>query len=518
MLLIPILGDQLSISLASLTDVDPACAVVLMMEVRDEATYVRHHKKKIAFIFSAMRHFAEAMRDLGWVVDYVTLDDPDNLQSFDAEVKRAVERHHASAIRVVAGAEYRVRQRQEQWATLTGLPVEILEDDRFICSLSQFYTWAQARKEHRLEYFYRDMRRKTGLLMTPEGKPEGAKWNFDQDNREKPRAGLTYPPPERFVRDAITDEVITLVAAEFDEHFGDLEPFGLPVTREQSRSALAYFIATALPDFGRYQDAMVAGQDYLFHSSLSLCLNVGLLDPREVCQAAVDAYSRGDVPLNAAEGFVRQIIGWREYVRGMYWWDMPKFADRNALDADRALPDFYWTGDTQLRCLAQSIDQTKREAYAHHIQRLMVLGNFALLTGIDPKQISDWFLVVYFDAFEWVELPNVMGMSQFADGGMIASKPYASGGAYINRMSDYCGDCFYDVKKKTGATACPFNALYWDFLARHEERFKKNMRMANSYATWRKFTEATQTEYRQSAAAFLEKLVPAEPEWARKKK
>ncbi len=516
MLLIPVLGDQLSVSLASLRGVDRSRAVLLMMEVRDEATYVRHHKKKIAFIFSAMRHFAAAMREVGWVVDYIDLDDPANLQSFDAEVKRAVERHQPAAIRVVAGAEYRVRQRQDQWADLTGLPVEILEDDRFICSLSEFYTWAQARKEYRLEYFYRDMRRKTGLLMTPDGKPEGAKWNFDHDNREKPRVGLAYPPPERFARDAITDEVIALVAAEFNEHFGDLEPFGLPVTREQSKSALAHFVTAALPEFGRYQDAMLAGQDYLFHSSLSLCLNVGLLDPVEVCQAAVDAYSRGEAPLNAVEGFVRQIIGWREYVRGMYWWDMPKFADRNALGADRALPDFYWTGDTKLRCLAQSIDQTKREAYAHHIQRLMVLGNFALIAGIDPKQISDWFLVVYFDAFEWVELPNVMGMSQFADGGMIASKPYASGGAYINRMSNYCGDCFYDVKQKTGSTACPFNALYWDFLARHEKQFKNNMRMANSYATWRKLPEPTQIEYRQSAAAFLAKLVPAEPEWARK--
>ena len=305
------------------------------------------------------------------------------------------------------------------------------------------------------------------------------------------------------------------MAKRFADHFGDLAPFALPVTRAQALVALEHFIAAALPDFGRYQDAMIAGQDYLFHSSLSLCLNLGLLGPIEVCEAAVAAYARGDAPLNAVEGFVRQIIGWREYMRGMYWWDMPRLATRNALEAHRPLPDFYWTGDTGMRCLAESVGQTKREAYAHHIQRLMVLGNFALLAGIDPQAVSDWYLVVYFDAYEWVEMPNVIGMSQFADGGAIASKPYVSSGAYIDRMSDYCGRCRYDVKKKTGEGACPFNALYWDFLARHEKRFAGNARMRNMYGTWGRFSDEKRAEYRESAAAFLETLTPAEEGWAR---
>ncbi|MBB6505327.1 deoxyribodipyrimidine photolyase-related protein [Sphingomonas endophytica] len=514
-MLIPVLGDQLSPTLASLRDVDRAQAVVLMMEVWDEATYVRHHKKKIALIFAAMRHFAAELRGDGWTVDYVALDAPGNTHSFTGEVARAAKRHAATAIRTVAGGEYRVRQAQDGWAAQTGLPVDILEDDRFVCPLPDFYAWAQGRREQRMEYFYRDMRRRTGLLMTADGQPEGGKWNYDHDNRDTPPRGVNYPAPERFAPDAITSEVLALVAQRFAGHFGDLEPFALPVTRAQALVALEHFIAAALPDFGRYQDAMIAGQDYLFHSSLSLCLNLGLLGPIEVCEAAVAAYARGDAPLNAVEGFVRQIIGWREYMRGMYWWDMPRLATRNALDAHRPLPDFYWTGDTGMRCLAESVGQTKREAYAHHIQRLMVLGNFALLAGIDPQAVSDWYLVVYFDAYEWVEMPNVIGMSQFADGGAIASKPYVSSGAYIDRMSDYCGRCRYDVKKKTGEGACPFNALYWDFLARHEKRFAGNARMRNMYGTWGRFSPEKQAEYRESAAAFLDTLTPAAEGWAR---
>ncbi len=513
--LIPLLGDQLSLSLASLRDVDRTRAIVLMMEVWDEATYVRHHKKKIALIFSAMRHFAAALRAEGWTVDYIELEANGNTQSFTGEVRRAVERHKLTAIRTVAGAEYRVRQHQDEWADRTGLPVEILDDDRFVCSLPAFYGWAQGRRELRMEYFYRDMRRQTGLLMNPDGQPAGGQWNFDHDNRKTPPRGLNYPAPRRFAPDEITQAVLELVARRFGSHFGDLEPFGLPVTRQQALDSLAQFIDTALPDFGRFQDAMIAGQDYLYHSSLSLCMNLGLLCPLEVCQAAVDAYDRGAVMINSVEGFVRQIIGWREYMRGMYWWDMPKFATRNALGATRPLPDFYWTGDTEMRCLAESVDQTRREAYAHHIQRLMVLGNFALLAGVEPQAISDWFLVVYFDAYEWVELPNVVGMSQFADGGMIASKPYAASGAYIDRMSDYCERCRYDVKQKTGPDACPFNALYWDFLARNEQRFAGNPRMGNMYATWRRFDDARRTEYRNSAGTFLAGLQPAGTGWAK---
>ena len=513
--LIPVLGDQLSANLASLRDIDPAGAVVLIAEVREETRYVRHHKKKIALIFSAMRHFAAELAAAGWTVDYVRLDDPANSHGLTGEVRRAAMRHGARAIRTVAAGEYRVRQMQDEWADRTGLPVDILEDDRFLCPLVDFFAWAQGRKEWRMEYFYREMRRRTGLLVTPDGLPEGGRWNYDKDNRATPPRGLNYPAPERFAPDEITREVLALVAAEFAGHFGDLEPFALPVTRAQALSALGHFIDAALPDFGRYQDAMLIGQETLYHSVLSLCLNVGLLGPLEVCEAAVAAYDAGRAPLNSVEGFVRQVLGWREYIRGMYWWDMPAFAARNALGAERPLPEFYWTGETDMRCLAESVGQTKREAYAHHIQRLMVLGNFAMLAGVSPQAVSDWYLVVYFDAYEWVELPNVIGMSQYADGGAIASKPYASGGAYINRMSDYCGGCRYDVKRRTGEGACPFNALYWDFLARHERRLRANPRMGTIYANWDRLSADARAEVRASAAAFLATLEPAAAGWAR---
>jgi deoxyribodipyrimidine photolyase-related protein len=514
-ILIPVLGDQLSHGLASLSDVDRGEAIVLLMEVADETTYVRHHKRKIALILSAMRHFAEELRGDGWRVDYVRLDDPANSGSFTGEVARAVERHRPSAIRIVESGEWRVKTMIDGWSKRFVMPVQLLPDDRFVCGILEFQTWAQARNDLMMEFFYREMRRKTGLLMTASGKPEGGQWNLDKENRAPPKRGLNYPEPMRFAPDEITDDVLTMVAARFAGHFGRLEKFALPVTAEQARRALTHFIRTALPDFGTYQDAMVTGQDWLYHSWLSPALNLGLLTALEVAQAAADAYAAGDVPLNAAEGFIRQIIGWREYVRGYYWMEMPEVADANALEATRPLPEFYWTGETEMLCMAEAVRNTRDNGYAHHIQRLMVLGNFAMLAGVRPQEVADWFLVVYADAYEWVELPNVIGMSQHADGGRLATKPYAGGGAYINRMSDYCGRCRYDVKQKTGPDACPFNALYWDFLARHGHRFRRNRRMVQMYANWDRMQPDVRDAYRASAAGFLESLEPAAEGWAR---
>ncbi len=513
--LIPVLGDQLTHDLASLRGVDPTQAVVLMMEVIDETTYVRHHKRKIALILSAMRHFAVELRQAGWTVDYIRLDDPGNSGSFTGEVMRAVNRHRPASIRIVEPGEWRVKTAIDGWATACSLPVDVLADDRFICGILEFQTWAQARNALMMEYFYREMRKKTGLLMTSAGKPEGDRWNLDKDNRVPPKHGLNYPEPLHFAPDEITTEVMQMVERRFAGHFGRLEKFGLPVTATEARSALRHFIRIALPDFGTYQDAMVTGQDWLYHSWLSPALNIGLLTPMEVARAAAAAYATGAVPLNAAEGFIRQIIGWREYVRGYYWLEMPAVANANALDATRPLPQFYWTGETDMLCLAEAIRNTRDNAYAHHIQRLMVLGNFAMLAGVLPQAVADWFLVVYADAYEWVELPNVIGMSQHADGGRLATKPYAGGGAYINRMSDHCGKCRYDVKQKTGPDACPFNALYWDFLARHERRFRRNHRMMKMYASWDRMDPAVRDAYRASAAAFLATLEPAEDGWAK---
>ncbi len=513
--LVPVLGDQLSHNLASLRETSPADAVVLMMEVADETRYVRHHKRKIVLVLSAMRHFADELRAAGWRIDYVALDDPDNTGSFTGEVERALTRHEIRSIRIVEPGEWRVKRAIDGWSKRFGRPVDMLADDRFICGILEFQTWAQSRNDLVMEFFYRAMRRKTGLLMTAEGQPVGGQWNLDAQNRAPPKRGLRFPQPMSFAPDATTAAVLDLVAARFATHFGRLEGFDLPVTADQARAALAHFVATALPDFGTYQDAMVTGEDWLFHSWLSPALNLGLLCPIDVCDAAAEAFAAGRVPLNAVEGFIRQIIGWREYVRGYYWLEMPEVAHANALAATRPLPEFYWTGETDMRCMAEAIRNTRDNSYAHHIQRLMVLGNFAMLAGVLPQDVADWFLVVYADAYEWVELPNVIAMSQHADGGRMATKPYAGGGAYINRMSDHCARCRYDVKQKTGPDACPFNALYWDFLARHEKRFRRNRRMTNMYASWDRMSVETRQAYRDSAAAFLASLEPAAPGWAR---
>lgn len=514
-ILVPILGDQLSLDIASLRDVAAADVVILMMEVEEEATYVRHHKRKIALVLSAMRHFAEALRAAGWTVDYVHLDDPGNSGSFTGEIARAVERHRPRQIRIVEPGEWRVRNFIESWRERFSISVEILDDDRFLCSILEFQTWAQSRRDLVMEFFYREMRRKSGLLMTSDGKPQGGIWNLDKENRQRPVPGKTYPEPVHFAPDAITSDVLELVAARYPGHFGNLEGFAFPVTAQDAKQALTHFIRKALPDFGAFQDAMVTGEDWLYHSWLSPALNLGLLTPIEVAQAAALAFESGDVPLNAVEGFIRQIIGWREYVRGYYWLEMPHVADANYLEATRPLPDFYWTGETDMLCVAEAVRNTRDNGYAHHIQRLMVLGNFAMLAGVRPQDIADWFLVVYADAFEWVELPNVIGMSQYADGGRLATKPYAGGGSYINRMSDHCRTCRYDVKQKFGAGACPFNALYWDFVARHEQSFRRNRRMATIYATWDRMAPDVRDDYRRSAEHFLAGLIPAPANWVR---
>jgi deoxyribodipyrimidine photolyase-related protein len=476
-----------------------------MAEVMEEASYVPHHKKKIAFLFSAMRHFAESLREDGWTVDYVQLDDDGNSGSFTGELKRAIGRHGADRILVTEPGEWRVRQDMETWAEETGLPVDILEDDRFLCPHEDFRGWAEGRKALRMEYFYREMRRKTGLLME-DGEPAGGKWNYDAENRKPAEASLFMPKPHRTETDPITEEVLALVANRFADNFGDLEPFWFAVTREEAEAARAHFIAEALPDFGDYQDAMLAGEKFLYHSLLSLYINAGLLDPLETCRMAEEAWKAGDAPLNAVEGFIRQIIGWREYVRGIYWLKMPDYAGLNFFGADRPLPDFYWTGETDMACLRAAITQTKEDAYAHHIQRLMLTGNFALLAGIDPKAVHEWYLAVYADAYEWVELPNTLGMSQYADGGLLGTKPYAAGGNYISKMSDYCDGCRFDVKQKTGSGACPFNSLYWDFVSRNADKLRSNPRMARVYSTWDRMKDDRQDEYLDTAAMFLETL------------
>ena len=503
--LVLVLGDQLTPSLSSLAAAERGRGVVLMVEVVEEATYVRHHKKKIAFLFSAMRHFAESLRQAGWDVDYVRLDEPANSGSFSGELERAIARHDPERVVITEPGEWRVRAAMESWSERFGLPVEILEDDRFLCSGAEFADWAEGRKQLRMEFFYREMRRKSGLLMDGE-EPEGGRWNFDAENRKPAKTDLFMPKPAHSEPDEITREVLDLVAERFPDHFGDLEPFWFAVTAEGAEAALVHFLENALPSFGDYQDAMLADERFLYHSVLSLYINAGLLDPLEVCRRVETEYRAGRAPLNAAEGFIRQIIGWREYVRGIYWLKMPDYVHENFFEAARPLPDFYWTAETEMACIRAAVTQTKEEAYAHHIQRLMVTGNFALLAGIDPKAVHEWYLAVYADAYEWVEAPNTLGMALFADGGLLGSKPYAASGNYINKMSDYCSGCAYDVKRKTGEGACPFNPLYWDFLARNEDKLRGNPRLAQIYRTWDRMAEEKQADYRKSATGFLETL------------
>ncbi|MBE0471634.1 MAG: cryptochrome/photolyase family protein [Methyloprofundus sp.] len=500
-----ILGDQLSDSLSSLNGLNPDTDLILMCEVWDETTYVKHHKKKIAFLLSAMRHFAENLKDNGYQVEYTTLDNPDNTGSFRGEVQRALQKYKVERIVVTHPGEYRVLEDLKTWAKDFAIPVEIKEDERFLCRSDTFKEWAKNRKQLRMEYFYREMRKKYSILMNGND-PLGGQWNYDTENRKPPKQGLNIPPPYLGEIDEITKEVLSLVSKRFQNHFGDLAPFYFAVTRRDALQVLAQFIEQRLNYFGDYQDAMIEGEPWMYHSHISFYLNCGLLLPIECAQAAEKAYHQGKVPLNAAEGFIRQIIGWREYVRGIYWLKMPDYAAENFLEAKRSLPDFYWTANTKMNCLHQCVTETKKNAYAHHIQRLMVLGNFALLAGVDPKQVNEWFLIVYADAYEWVEMPNVSGMILYADGGLLASKPYAAGGNYINKMSDYCKKCNYKVSNKTGAQACPFNYLYWDFLVRNRDKLESNPRIAMMYKTYDRMGADKQSAINNDSAGFFQRI------------
>ncbi|MCQ8240434.1 cryptochrome/photolyase family protein [Rhizosaccharibacter radicis] len=499
-----VLGDQLSDDLSALDGAVPDDLVV-MAEVRSECTYVRHHKKKLVLVLSAMRHFAARLREAGLTVRYVALDDPDNSHCLRGEVARAAATFRPDRVVATSPGEWRVLEDMRGWQAALGVPVEILDDERFLCGSRWFRHWVATRQELRMEFFYREMRRHHRLLMEHDA-PAGGRWNFDRDNRKPMPAGIAPPVPPGFEPDDDTRAVMALVDRWFPDHWGDTAGFAFPVTAEQAALALDHFVAERLPSFGDWQDFMREGDPVLFHGLLSFSLNLGLLDPLATCRAVERAWREGLVPINAAEGFVRQIAGWREYVRGIYWLRMPEYGEVNALGADRALPWFYWSGETDMRCMARTIDDTRRNAYAHHIQRLMVTGNFALLAGLDPDAVDDWYMVVFADAYQWVEMPNVRGMALWADGGLMGSKPYAASGAYIHRMSDYCGRCRYDVRRAVGTDACPFNALYWDFLARNAERLRAVPRMAMPLGTLDRMPPPRLAALRARAAELLRAL------------
>lgn len=478
--LILVLGDQLDDRSAALDGFDADHDAIWMAEVDEESTHVVSTQPRTAIFLSAMRHFREHQRSLGRTVHYVELDDADNTHTLTGELRRAVKRLRPEQLIIVEPGEWRLWTALEQTAEELDLPLDIRVDRHFLATLETFRRHALGRKQLRMEFFYREMRRSHRVLLDDDGEPAGGQWNFDHDNRgsfTKSGPGK-LPAPRAFKPDELTREVIAAVRRRFPKHPGDLDAFDWPVTPEQAREALADFIEHRLQDFGRYQDAMWEGEPWLYHSRLSVAMNLKLLDPRDVIAAAEKAWRDGRVELAAAEGFIRQILGWREYVRGVYWLKMPEYAELNALGADQPLPSFYWTGDTEMACLRDAIGQTLRLGYAHHIQRLMVTGLYSLLLGVRPPQICGWYLGVYVDAVEWVELPNTHGMSQYADGGVMASKPYAATGKYIQRMSNHCAGCRFDPAKRTGDDACPFTTLYWDFLIRHEKLLGANQRMA----------------------------------------
>jgi len=484
--LVIVLGDQLDRGGAAFDGFDRTSDRVWMAEVAEESTHVWTHKARIAVFLAAMRHFRDTLAAEGIAVDYTELaatpraGEPASLAAALAASLAAARkaRRAPKKLVVVEPGEWRVRQALEAAARAAGLPLEIRTDRHFFTTTDEFAAHAQGRKQLRLEYFYRPLRTKFGVLMD-DGEPAGGAWNYDAENRGAfPRTGPgKLPAPRRFEPDGVTRGVLDLVAARFAKHPGSLDHFDWPVTPADARAALDDFLVHRLVNFGRYQDAIWTGEPWLWHSRLSQALNQKLLDPRDVVAGAERAWRKGKVPLEAAEGFIRQVIGWREYVRGVYWKFMPEYLDRNALGAEAALPAFYWSAETEMNCLRDAIGQTMQYGYAHHIQRLMVTGLFAMLLGVKPQEVHRWYLAVYVDAVEWVELPNTLGMSQFADGGLMASKPYCATGAYIDRMSNACRGCRYDPKRASGPEACPFTTLYWDFLARHEKLLAGNQRM-----------------------------------------
>ncbi len=504
--LVVILGDQLDRDSTALEGFDPSQDRIWMAEVPAESTHVWSHKARIALFLAAMRRFAEELRGRGWPLQYRHLEEG-GAATLGAALGEDLARFGPDAVLLVRPGDFRVRTQLQAACRDAGVPLRERPDGHFLIEPEDFADWARGRREFRLEHFYRWMRRRENVLMDGD-QPRGGAWNFDASNRESfgAKGPGWLPAPHRFEPDDATRAVLDLVAARFPDHPGELAEFDWPLDPAQAEAALQDFIQHRLPLFGRYQDALWQGEPWLYHSRLSAALNLKLIPPRRVIAAAVQALERGEAPLPAVEGFVRQILGWREFVRGLYWLRMPGWLEENALQAEQPLPSFYWSGATDMACLRDAIGQTLRLGYAHHIQRLMVNGLFALLLGVRPSEVHAWYLAVYVDAVEWVELPNVLGMSQYADGGVLASKPYVASGRYIERMGNHCAGCRYRPDIALGGDACPFTTLYWDFLIRHRERFAAHPRTALMWRNLERLSAQRQADIGAAAAALRLRL------------
>ena len=505
--LVLVLGDQLALSSPALDGFDPAQDTVLMVEAPGEATAVWSHKARIALFLSAMRHFAQEISKRGWPLEYIALEAA-GPTGFGDRLREALRRHRPRALKLLEAGELRMQQAIEAACRDEGVALHWVDDTHFLCSRAEFARWAKGKRELRMEFFYREMRRKHRVLM--EGaEPAGGQWNFDADNRSAypKRSGPgAIPPPAGFAPDEVTRQVFALVEHHFPDHPGSLTHFRWPVTREQAKQALQVFIDTRLIQFGKYQDAMWSDTPVGWHSLLSAAMNLHLLDPRDVIAAAEQSWRSGRVPLADAEGFIRQVLGWREFIRGVYWLDMPAMREANHYAHQRDLPAWFWNGNTRMACLRDCLKQTLEHGYAHHIQRLMVTGNFALLAHLSPQQVEDWYLAIYVDAIEWVELPNTAGMALHACGPRFTSKPYIASGAYIQRQSNYCSGCRYDPARRTGEQACPFTTLYWHFVDRHERSLAANPRTALMAKNLQKLGDDERSAIRHRAAELLEDL------------
>lgn len=501
-----ILGDQLNLQHSWFQD-PPENYLYVMMEVRAEATYVTHHIQKLVAFFAAMRLFRDELRKRRFSVIYLELDDPTNKHSLAANLKELVQSNPVSAFEYQQPDEYRVQEDLAALHKTLSIPTSVSSTEHFMVEPNFFKAVFKGSKRYVMETFYRAIRTKYDLLMEDD-KPLGGRWNFDSENRSKLPKDLSPPRPLVFSRNV--EPIVKMIQSLKIPFLGsvDAKNFPWPLDRAEALKTLDYFCKNLLPSFGSYQDAMHTEHPFLFHSRLSFSLNVKHLSPLEVARSAITAYERsaGKITLAQVEGFVRQIIGWREFMRGIYWSHMPKYKSLNVLQAARPLPHYFWDGDTKMNCLHHAISQSLSEGYAHHIQRLMVTGNFSILAGIDPDQIDAWYLGIYIDALEWVQLPNTRGMSQFADGGIVGTKPYTSSAAYINKMSNYCTSCHYKFKERIGARACPFNSLYWDFLLRNSETLGSNPRIGMGYQLLKKMSDKERKDIVTQAKAILDNL------------
>jgi deoxyribodipyrimidine photolyase-related protein len=501
-----ILGDQLNIHHSWFRSTDKHVTYV-MMEVKSESEYVTHHIQKVLCFFAAMRAFADELTRQGHAVQYWKISDLNNQQSFSLNLRQMVQSGDYATLEYQHPDEYRLQQFFLQLETELGIPVKGVDSEHFLMPREEVAILFQHRKRYLLETFYRHVRKKLNILMVGD-QPEGGQWNFDELNRSPIKKGLAMPHPPVFSHNLsdIADELTQMSI----ETIGRCDAVHFPwaITREEALIWLNWFCKHQLAFFGTYQDAMHTDEPFLFHSRLSFALNTKLISPLEVIHAAVEEYRLRphEIHIAQVEGFVRQIAGWREFVRGIYWNEMPDYKQKNFFGHKRPLPGFFWTGDTRMNCLKQAIGQSLEWSYAHHIQRLMITGNFALLAGVNPEEVHQWYLGIYIDAIEWVELPNTLAMSQFADGGGLATKPYVSAAAYIQKMSNYCAKCAYNPKERIGETACPMNALYWNFIETHLESFKKNMRMAMPVRGLLKMTPQQREEIHCQADRMLENI------------